>query len=392
MSFKIAMFSWESLHSIAVGGLAAHVSELAEALHGQGHEIHIFTRPAAGRGRYECVNGVHYHRCPFESSPDFFTYVDRMGNSFVDRLEEAENFYGRPFDLVHGHDWLCAQAMARAKNDLRRPVILTMHSTEYGRCGNMFHDGASARVRDIEWGGTFVADRIICVSRALADELNTIYGVPYEKMSPIYNGVNVRRFDIDVDEAGVRSKHGVGADEPCVLYVGRLAWQKGPDLLLESVPDVLRHQRDTKFVFAGDGEMRQSLQARAAELDLFRSVRFVGHRSGPELIGLFKTADAVCVPSRNEPFGIVVLEAWSATRPVVVTRNGGPNEFVRDQETGYSVSPDREAIGWGLGTALSDRVTARRIGTNGRREVESRFSWDVIATRTATEYEAILAG
>jgi glycosyltransferase involved in cell wall biosynthesis len=386
---RIAMFSWESLHSIAVGGLAAHVSELAEALHRRGHEVHVFTRLAEGRGRYDCINGVHYHRCSFESSPDFFTYVDRMGNSFVDRMVEAETFYGRPFDVVHGHDWLCAQALASVKNNLRRPVILTMHSTEFGRCGNVLNNGPSSRVREIEWGGTFVADRVICVSKALGEELHSLYGVPRAKLTALYNGVAYHRFDLEVDTGAIRAKHAIGSDDPCILYLGRLAWQKGPDLLLETVPDVLRHHGDTKFLFVGDGEMRQSLQARAADLGLFKSVRFAGYRSGDELIGLLKTADTVCVPSRNEPFGIVVLEAWSANKPVVVTRNGGPNEFVRDQETGFMVSADRESIGWGLGMALADATNARRIGLNGRREVESRFTWEAVAKGTEEVYGSL---
>ena len=264
-----------------------------------------------------------------------------------------------------------------------------MHSTEFGRCGNVLHKGPSSRIRDIEWGGTFVADRVICVSKALQQELHGLYGVPDKKMTTLYNGVDYRRFDVDVDTGGVRAKHAVGSDDPCVLFLGRLAWQKGPDLLLETVPDILRRQSETKFVFVGDGEMRHSLQARAADLGLFNSVRFTGQRRGLELIGLLKTADAVCVPSRNEPFGIVVLEAWSAARPVVVTRNGGPNEFVRDQDTGFMIHADCESIGRGLGTALSDTAKARKVGSNGRHEVESRFSWEAIAEGTEAVYDSL---
>lgn len=389
MPLRIAMFSWESLNSVTVGGLAAHVSEMSEALHCRGHEVHVFTRCGEGVGRYDCINGVHYHRCPFESHPDFFTYVDRMGNSFVERMIEAERFYCRQFDIVHGHDWLCAQALARVKNELGRPVILTMHSTEFGRCGNALYNGASSRVRDIEWGGTFVADRVICVSQALQQEINWLYSVPREKLTTIYNGVDYERFDVEIDRKAVRTSNGIPHDEPCVLFLGRLAWQKGPDLLLESIPEVLRHHSETKFLFVGDGELRSSLQGRAAELGLFKSVRFAGYKRGRDLIGLLKAADAVCVPSRNEPFGIVVLEAWSAARPVVVTRNGGPNEFVRDQDTGFLVHADAESIGWGLGTALSDAPRSRQVGSNGRREVESSFSWHAIAQSTDAVYASV---
>lgn len=386
---RLAFFSWESLHSMPVGGLAAHVTELGEALKRLGHEVHVFTRMGVGQSRYSCVNGVYYHRCNFESHPDFVTYVDRMCNSFVARFRDAEHFYGERFDVVHGHDWLSAKALVQAKNDLGHRTLLTMHSTEFSRCGNALHNGNSRRVRDVEWEGTFAADRVICVSSALRDEVRWLYNVPEDKMTVIYNGVNVNRFDVNVNKRAVREQCAIGLDDPMVLFAGRLAWQKGPDLLLNAVPDVLRHHPTAKFVFAGDGEMRSSLEGQAASANLFDSVRFLGHRCGRELIDVFKTADTVCVPSRNEPFGIVVLEGWSAVRPVVVTRNGGPAEFVQDHSTGFMVSPNRESLEWGLGRVLADKEGSNQIGRNGRRQAEEHFSWDVIAAETVKLYESL---
>lgn len=382
------MLSWESLHSISVGGLAAHVSELAVALTLMGHEVHVFTRMDAGQSRYDCIAGVHYHRCPFESDADFLHYIGRMCDVFVDRFKAAEEFYGRRFDIVHGHDWLCVQALQRIQRELGRSVVLTVHSTEYGRCGNEMRNGMSRRIRDIEWQGTDIARQVICVSTALADEVRRIYSVPSEKISVLYNGVDVRRFDAQVDPSTIRSHIGVETDAPLILFVGRLAVQKGPDLLLEAAPGLLRHFPAAKLVFVGDGDMRAALQASAASAGLFNSVRFLGYRNGGELVGLFRSADVVCVPSRNEPFGIVVLEGWSARKPVVVTRNGGPAEFVRDQENGLVVEADRESIGWGLGVVLSNADNADRIANNGRQEAETRFNWDIIAEGTQSVYEA----
>jgi glycosyltransferase involved in cell wall biosynthesis len=381
------MLAWESRYSIACGGLAEHVSGLAAALAGIGHEVHVLTRPAAGQERYSCIEGVHYHRCAFEAHDDFPTYIDRMCASFVDRLVEAEAFYGRPFDVVHGHDWLAAHALARIKRDLGRPIVLTMHSTEFGRCGNQLCDGMSRRIRDVEWEGTYVADRVICVSQRLIDEVAAIYQVPRSKMQAVYNGVDVRRFDLELDSEVARQRWSIGFNEPLVLFVGRLAWQKGPDILLEAAPEVLKHERDAKFLFVGDGDMRSGLEGRASSLGLFDSVRFAGHRGGAELVGLFKAADVVCVPSRNEPFGIVVLEAWGAQQPVVATRNGGPAEFVRHHDNGLLVNDDKDSIAWGIGTALADRVRSKDWGRAGRREAEERFTWEQIADETARLYE-----
>lgn len=384
----IALLSWESLHSIPVGGLAAHVTELAESLTRLGHDVHLFTRMGRDQRAYDLIQGVHYHRVRTDSHHDFVTYVDGMCRGLVERLKEAEAFYGRRFDVVHGHDWLAAKALARAKNELGHHVICTIHSTEFGRCGNELRNGESRRIRDVEWEGTYVADRVICVSQALRDEVHQLYGVPVEKITAIYNGVHVQRFDVEVDAMGIRGRFGIGPDEPLVLFVGRVTWQKGPDLLLEAIPEVRSFCPGAKFVFVGDGDMRAWMEGRAAALGLFDCVRFAGHQSGLDLVSLFRAADVLCVPSRNEPFGIVILEGWSAVKAVVASRNGGPSEFVRDNETGLLVFANKDSIAWGLGMALADGENARRLGRNGRSEVETRFSWDIIAAQTQAVYQA----
>jgi glycosyltransferase involved in cell wall biosynthesis len=386
---RIALLSWETLHSIPVGGVAAHVTELASALNRRGHEVHVFTRMARGQSTYGNHEGVHYHRCTFDLHPDFVTEVDRMCNSFIWRMGEVENYLNGPFDIVHGHDWLCAKGVVQAKNNRKQRTVFTMHSTEYGRCGNQLCGGQAERVRHVEWEGTYVADRVICVSGNLQKEVRDVYRVPDYKTHVIYNGVNVKKYDGAVDIAAIRSHYGIGLEDPMVLYVGRMAWQKGPDLLLAAAPSLLQYYPGVKFVFVGDGEMRSGLECLAAEMGVSHATRFLGYRNGGELVGLFKSADLICVPSRNEPFGIVILEAWSAAKPVVTTRNGGPAEFVHHGYTGLTVLDNMDSIGWGIGTAFADYDTARWMGRNGRHEAESRFTWDMIARETEEVYQSI---
>lgn len=383
------MLSWESLHSVAVGGLAAHVTNLARALQRNGHDVHVFTRAGISQEPYENVGGVHYHRCVFDSPPDFLGQIERMNDAIFARLRDVEGHLQAPFDAVHAH-WLCVPALVRAKNELRRASVLTMHSTEYGRSGNQHWDGPSARIRDIEWEGTYVAQRVICVSRALAHEIHEVYRTPLDKLCPIYNGVDVQPFDGRVDRRTVKRRYGIGPDAPTILFAGRMTRQKGPDILLGAVPSVLNAHPDAAVVFAGDGDMRPAMEHGARSAGMSAATRFVGHKSGQELINLFRSADVVCVPSRNEPFGIVVLEAWSARKPVVVTRNGGPAEFVRHEHNGLTVRADADAIGWGLRVALHDAKHARRLGRNGRREAETRFSWDQIAVETEDVYRTVI--
>jgi len=386
---RIAMLSWESLNSIAVGGLAAHVTELAEALQRLGHDVHVFTRMDAGQSRYDCIGGVHYHRCPFDPNAPFVQYIGRMCAAFRDRLQAAERFYGWRFDVLHAHDWLCVQALDLMTSEPGRRVVLTFHSTEFGRCGNRTCNGTSQAIRKIECQGVQLAHRLICVSGALAGEVRDLYSAPAEKVAVVYNGVNVHRFDGAINGRAARRDLGIGEDDPIVLFVGRLTWQKAPDLMLAALPRILSDWPDVKFVFVGDGDMRAGLEGETSARGLHGGVRFLGYRNGAELVRLFKCADVLSVPSRNEPFGIVVLEGWSAARPVVVTRNGGPSEFVRDQETGFLVQPTVESITCGLQAALADPGKARRIGHRGRAEVERRFNWEAIARETCDVYDSI---
>ncbi len=386
---KIALLSWETLHSIRVGGIAFHVTELAAALERKGHEVHVYTRLAYhDQATYEYIHGVHYHRCPFHPHPDFIENVNNMCRAFVDAVFHTESFMGAHFDIVHAHDWLTANAMIWIKWGKNRRSIFTLHSTEYGRCGNNFFKGPSERIAHIEWEGTFVADRVIAVSQTLAREVQWICNVPDWKLSPVYNGVSCKNFDGWIDPGAVRARYGVGPVDPMVLFVGRLEYQKGPDLLVQAIPHVLHHCPTTKFVFAGTGGMRGKLENQANALGVGHAVRFVGFQSGEFLNDLFKATDCVCVPSRNEPFGIIVLEAWSAGKPVVATKNGGPSEFVWHDVTGYQVEANPNSIAWGLGKLFCDFEHGRWMGKNGRAAAETTFSWDSIADHTLGVYQA----
>ena len=383
---RIAMLSWESLHSIPVGGVGVHVTELAAALERKGHEVHVYTRMGQGQREYELVEGVHYHRCPFALNGNFVDEVNEMCRSFVRQLFATEDFMGAPFDVVHAHDWLTANAMIWIKQGRGRKTVFTVHSTEYGRSGNYFGNGQSVRVRAQERAGTDCADRVIAVSTPLKNEVMWMYNVPDWKLSVVHNGVNVHNYDGWVDPAEIRKRYGVGPVDPTVLFSGRLVHQKGPDLLIDAIPDVLRFHPNAKFVFAGDGEMRGALERRAQALGVAHATRFLGFQQNGALANLYKACDAVCVPSRNEPFGIVVLEAWSAGKPVVSSRNGGPAEFVRHEVNGLKVDPNPNSIAWGLGTLFTNFEWARWMGRNGRYAAERDFSWETAADRVMTAY------
>ena len=383
---RIALFSWESLHSRPVGGVAAHVTELGAALERRGHEVHVFTRPGYGSGGVEQKDGVWYHYCPHELRSDLVDEVQEMCRSFVWHFFMTEDHIGR-FDVVHAHDWLASNALVWIKHGrLDHRAVLTMHSTEYGRTGNAFYNGSSARIRDHERHGTYSADRVIAVSNALKGELMWMYNLPDWKCHAIPNGVPVHRYDGYLDPGEVKRRYGIGPVDPTVLFTGRLCVQKGPDLLLEAVPGLLRHHPSAKFVFVGEGHLWPDLQRRAHELGVGHATRFLGYRNGTELVDLYKACEAVCMPSRNEPFGITALEAWSAGKPVVASQVGGPGEFIWHTVTGLKIHPTVDSVGWGIGTLFTNFEWARWMGANGRRAAESVFSWDPVAEQTERCY------
>ena len=208
-----------------------------------------------------------------------------------------------------------------------------------------------------------------------------MYEVPDWKTTVVYNGVNVHLWDGWIDPGTVRGQYGIGPMDPMVLFAGRMVYQKGPDVLVNAIPYILKFYPDAKFVFAGDGEMRFSIEEQARQLNVSHATRFVGFKMGWDLINLYKACDVVCVPSRNEPFGIVVLEAWSAGKPVVATVNGGPNEYLWHEVNGLKIYPTPDSAAWGLGTLFTDFERARWMGRNGRFAVEQAFNWDVIGDK-----------
>lgn len=385
---RIAIFSWETIHSIHVGGVAYHVSELASALERKGHEVHVFTRMGrCDHPHYERIYGVHYHRCPFSDNPDFVEEINNMCRSFVDTFFATEHHIG-PFDIIHAHDWLTANALIWIKRARDLKAILTIHSSEYGRCGNNFFGGNSERIRHIEWEGCYVADHVVAVSKSLKNELVWMYNLPEAKVNVTYNGITYYKYDGWIDPAAVKRMYDIGPLDPTVLFVGRIVYQKGPDLLVDAIPHILKFYPNAKFVFVGDGEMRRGVEEKARYMGVSHATRFLGFCNGWRLTDLYKAADCVCIPSRNEPFGIVVLEAWSAGKPVVASSNGGPSEIIWHDVNGLKVYAHPDSIAWGIGTLFSDFEHARWMGRNGRIAVETVFSWDIIADEVLMVYSS----
>jgi glycosyltransferase involved in cell wall biosynthesis len=388
---RVAMLTWESLHSIAIGGLGVHVTELAAALERRGHEMHVITRRKEGQHDYDHIDGVHYHRIDHGISENFVECMDYMCKAMAHKFHEITSMIGN-FELIHAHDWLTANAMKYIMDGYGTRGILTMHSTEFGRDGNVFYDGFAQWIRDAEAAGCQNASAVIAVSHFLADEVRRIYQIPEGKVHIVPNGVAYHAFDGHVDPAEVKGRWGIAPMAPTVFAAGRMTVQKGMDLLVEAVPMVLESYPETKFIISGTGPERESIIRKAHEIGAAGAIIFPEQLPRWQYIDLMRAIDIVVVPSRNEPFGIVVLEAWSAGKPVIATLAGGPREFIWHDVNGFLVDTDPGGLAHGIGSLLADHDHCRALGANGRKAVEEKYNWDTIAEYTEGVYNTALTG
>lgn len=387
---RIAMFSWETLNSIPVGGVAAVVTQLSEALANSGHEVHVFTRICGGKLEHEKINGVYEHRCLVPGCEDFIEYMDHMCDSFVSCFHWVEKEYGK-FDVVHGHDWHVVSALANIDaNTDHKNIIWTAHSTEYGRNGNNHADSwFSARIRHREWLGSYVSKAVTTVSWIMRGELGREYQVPETKIHVIYNGIVTKHFKGTLDAGRIKEKYGFHPLDPLILFFGRIAYQKGPDLLLEAIPDIVNEFYNARFIFAGSGDLINHINGRAHFLGVGDKIRTTGYVNETEKLDLFKAADIVCVPSRNEPFGIITLEAWASGKPVVACDVGGPSEIIDNFRTGVKVSHEPHSIAWGIKYFLGDRsgVSLKVMESTLKAEAD-KYDWKQLAKQYVKVYKA----
>ncbi len=387
---RVALFSWESLHSLLLGGLGVHVTELAAGLERRGHDVHVITRRAGHQAHYDRIDGVHYHRVDHGTSDNFVEMMDWMCKAMVHRFHEITSLIGN-FELVHAHDWLTANALAYVHDGWGTPGILTMHSTEYGRAGNVQHDGIARWIRDTEAAGCHRARHVIAVSGFLADELQRFYGVPHGKIHVVPNGVAYQQFDGFIDPAAVKARFGIAPLDPTIFAAGRMMAQKGMDLLVEAVPMILHSYPEAKFIISGEGPEKDAVVRRAHEVGAVHAIRFAGALPRGEYTEVVRACDIVAMPSRNEPFGIVALEAWAAGKPVVATTAGGPREFVWHDVNGFLVDANPGGLAHGIGSLLADHDHCRKLGRAGRQAVEEEFNWDRVSAYTEGVYHAALS-
>ena len=231
--------------------------------------------------------------------------------------------------------------------------------------------------------GRFIVRRsshLIAVSQDVANHARSFGG--YRKdITVIPNGVNTCTFSPTTR----RCKKSA-----TILFVGRLVPNKGPQILLRSVPFVLARHPQARFVLVGDGPMRLKLEKEALDLDIADKVEFLGTRN--DVPDLMREADVFVRPSFLEGMPLTILEAMASGLPVIATPIGGTPELLKEGVHGllFPVG-DYRALANSVNRVLTNSDMARKMGERGRLLVEESYPWSRMVKDTEAVYKAVIA-
>ncbi len=387
----VMMLTWEFPPRI-IGGISPHVYNLSKALVGNGVNVYVVTCDFPGTPQRENIDGVQVLRTDSykNPAPDFATWVYLMNINMQKEAAALVHSLDDKIDIFHAHDWLAATAGIGLKHVFRKPFFATIHSTEIGR-RNGIHLDYEKMIHETEAWLTYEAWRVICCSDYMVSHAKWAFGLPEDKLVMVPNGVDIESYSkiriVDLTE--FRRRFAL-PQEKIVLFVGRLVYEKGVQVLINAIPKVLE-KTNAKFIIVGNGYMKERLMKLVENMSLAHKVLFTGFVDDDTLKKLQKCADVSVVPSLFEPFGIVALEAMAARSPVVVSDTGGLSEIVDHGIDGvkvYTGSPD--SLAWGITKVLTDEKYGKQLMINAYKKVREKYNWDKIAQQTRANYETVL--
>ena len=398
------------------GGAGVHVEYLSRELaHAEGgaHAIDVFSfgDQTVSEGNLQ-VRGIGAPAPVPAQDPRHAKFLDALARDLV--MAGA----ARQPDVVHCHTWYAHLAGCLARQLTGARLVLTTHSLEPHRpwkveqLGTAYH--ASAWVERTAYEN---ADGVVAVSRAMKADVESLYGVPADRVRVIHNGIDPDEYR-PVEAPEVLQRLGVDPDVPMVLFVGRITRQKGILHLVRAI----RHLRAPSAATPGRPALQVVLCAGAPDTpeigaEMAAAVERARGESQvpitwipqmlarPDVIALYSHAAVFVCPSVYEPFGIINLEAMACETPVVASAVGGIPEIVAPGETGLLVAFEPEGHGSAeprdpelfarqLASAIDELMAdpARReaMGKAARARVLAQFSWRSIAAQTLDFYRALV--
>jgi D-inositol-3-phosphate glycosyltransferase len=381
------------------GGLNVYVVETSKRLADRGVEVEVFTRATSSDlpPVYELTPGVtvrHVTAGPFEglSKEDLPSQLCALSSGVLRVEAQHEPGY---FDVVHSHYWLSGQVGWLATERWDVPLVHTAHTLAKVKNLALAEGDTPEPLRRVvgEQQVVDAADLLVANTAQEARDLVQLYGADVERVVTVAPGVDLEHFRPG-EASGARTRLGVPPDAVLLLFVGRLQPLKAPDVLLRAAQRLVEQDpalRDRLLVAVVGGPSGSGCAHPAQLADLAASldvpVRFEPPAEAEQLRDWYLAADVVAVPSHNESFGLVALEAQACGTPVVATRVGGLTTTVRDGVSGVLVDGhSTEAWAAALGDALRGRA---RLAAGAVLHAGS-FSWDRTADGLLAAYRDVL--
>ncbi|SIR73342.1 rhamnosyl/mannosyltransferase [Haladaptatus litoreus] len=355
-----------------VGGVERVVQQLAEGLNSL-YDMRVLASATEGIGEQTIVNGV-----PVSRTSSFGTVLSVSASpTFPAQLAWLQ----RDADIIHYHlpNPLCVGShFITPKTDAK--IVVTYHSDIIRQKSALkFYRPFLRRFLD-------KADRIMVTSPNLLQSSEHL--APYEhKCTVVPLSINLDDYS---DPTGEPPELPVDPDRPTLLFVGRLIYYKGVEYLVDAMTQI-----DATLLIAGDGELRESLQERAAACGVDNKVHFLGYVPDKHLPHCYEAADLFVLPSvePSEAFGIVQLEAMAYGTPIINTnlRTGVP-WVSKDRETGRTTVPrDSDALANEINEVLDNKELLHEYGENAYQRVQQRFNEETMLDQVNQLYREVLA-
>jgi D-inositol-3-phosphate glycosyltransferase len=379
------------------GGLNVYVAELSHRLGSRGIEVDVFTRrrDAATPEVINVSDEVRVIQVP--AGP-----IELDKEELPDRVEEfaasiLADHGARQWDLLHTHYWLSGMAGMIMADQLGVPLVHTMHTMARVKNSNRADDHPTEpNIR--EQGEAEIARRATVLTANTPDEATELmrhYDAADDQVAIVPPGVDLETFH-PCDQPRSRELLGVDQAFKIVLFVGRLQPLKAPDVLIDAMAELVRRRPEARdqlrLIIIGSPSGPQSTWADALpeairDHGLGEQIIVRPHSPRQELFRWYCVADIVGVPSYNESFGLVALEAQACGRPVVATDVGGLRHAVQHGETGLLVEGhDRSRWADALEELLDDPARRRTLGRNAALHA-ARFSWDNTTAASLAAYD-----
>lgn len=383
------------------GGQVVYVLELSKALARQGFEVDILTRRFDGRAEQEFVaEGVHIIRVPCGGND--FVPKETLAHQLPDLIDgvlDHPRLSQHNYALINSHYWdsgVVGAALARAWEvpHLHTPHsmgLLKRQNQAWGESGESASDNLDERIRR-ERMIYHQADLLIPTAGEQTRCLNESdeYNVSLEKIAQIPPGFDDRLFYRPLEGQRIVVKEMLGWAAPTILAAGRLAPNKGYDLLVKAFPAVLRRISEARLVLATGGEnqspseraMTTQLKLLAGDLGIGSRVQITACVPQARLADYYRAADVFVLCSRHEPFGMTAIEAMACGTPTVVTTHGGLwEEMTWGHDAIYCDPLDAEALAHAICSPLQHPRIRQQLSRQGAATVRERYTWDQVASQ-----------